>query len=246
MIEACVRSARRVGVSEDFHVWTSDPISGATCHPLGHLDKSLYIFKLHYLREEVRKLGYEYYIWIDADTYFVRHPGDALRFMNHSPVHGSLEADASSPKCTRPDWWGVPLQTYVKLMRERGVRSRAVFNLNGGFWIVHRDVIETFCDLSLEFWQYCRHSGYSVTEEPAVAYAVQMLCGNPYSHTLRATSDLWASDWTGYYHDVLPDGRSWVFRDYFTNERFVVNPAIIHAMRSKTALMNEIGVSRER
>ena len=66
---------------------------------------------------------------------------------------------------------------------------------------------------------------------------MQMLCGNPYVHTLRATADLWASDWTGRFADVLPDGSPWMFVDYFTGKETEVNPAIVHAMRSKPALI---------
>jgi hypothetical protein len=51
-----------------------------------------------------------------------------------------------------------------------------------------------------------------------------------------------ASDWTGHYRDVLPDGQPWSFVDYFTEERILVNPAIVHAMRSKTALIAAAGV----
>jgi hypothetical protein len=32
-----------------------------------------------------------------------------------------------------------------------------------------------------------------------MAYAVHLLCGNPYAHTLRATAELWAADWTGHF-----------------------------------------------
>jgi len=66
---------------------------------------------------------------------------------------------------------------------------------------------------------------------------MHMLCGNPYLHTLRSTAELWGSDWTGCFTGVLPDGKPWTFVDYFTGEQFEVNPAIVHAMRSKEALI---------
>ena len=64
-----------------------------------------------------------------------------------------------------------------------------------------------------------------------------MLCGNPYIHTMRSTSDLWASDWQGNYNEAWPDGKEWMFTDYFTGEDFPVNPAIVHAMRCKDILI---------
>ena len=98
--------------------------------------------------------------------------------------------------------------------------------------------METIFNLAFDFWEFSRARGFVFTEEPLLAYAMHMLCGNPYVHTLRSTSDLWASDWTGRFADVLPDGKPWNFVDYFTGEEFEVNPAIVHAMRSKSALVN--------
>jgi hypothetical protein len=121
-------------------------------------------------------------------------------------------------------------------MRFMGVRSRAIYNVNAGFWIVHRDVINRFCELAFEFWDLATKAGFEFTEEPPLAYATHMLCGNPYLHTLRETADVWASDWTGCYAGRLPDGKPWDFVDYFSEETFQVNPAIVHAMRSKEAL----------
>jgi hypothetical protein len=122
-------------------------------------------------------------------------------------------------------------------MRTHGIRGNSVFNANGGFFIVHRDVIDTAYTLASEFWHACKAEGFAFNDEPLLAYVAQMLCANPYEHTLRATADVWASDWTGFFADRLPDGQPWWFTDYFTEEKFPVNPAIVHAMRSKSALI---------
>jgi hypothetical protein len=243
MMQGAVDSARQVGVFKDFHVWTDRPIDGAICHPVSGLDKTLYLFKLRFLTEQVRQLDYDYFVWLDADCYFVRHPGDLLRVMQGSPVHASLESDACRPDNVRPDWWGCSLKDYVTLMRFMGVRSRAIYNVNAGFWIVHHDVINRFGELAFEFWDLATRAGFEFTEEPPLAYATHMLCGNPYVHTLRHTADVWASDWTGWFAERLPDGKPWEFVDYFNHQPFMVNPAIVHAMRSKGALRN-LGLSR--
>lgn len=236
MMQSVVDSARQVGVFKDFHVWTDRPINGATCHPAAKFDKSLYLFKLRFLRDEVSRLDYDYFVWLDADSYFVRDPGDLLRLMQGSPVHSSLESDACLAENVRQDWWDCSLKNYATLMRFMGVRSRAIFNVNAGFWIVHRDVISRFCELAFDFWDLANRAGCEFTEEPPLAYATHMLCGNPYLHTLRQTSDVWASDWTGCYAGRLPDGKPWEFVDYFSEQSFQVNPAIVHAMRSKEIL----------
>src|SRR6266481_747829 len=93
MAQATVASARRVGVFKDFHIWTERPIAGAICHNAGKFDKWGCLFKLTFLREQVQKLNYDYFAWLDMDAYFVHNPGDILRVLQHSPVHASLESD---------------------------------------------------------------------------------------------------------------------------------------------------------
>jgi hypothetical protein len=237
MIKTVVRSARQAVVFKDFHIWADRPIADAIHHPVTTFDKSQYLFKLVFLRDAVKALNYDYFVWLDADSYFVRNPGDVLSVMLDSPVHSSLESDACLPNNTRPDWWGCPLPVYAELMRAKGVRSNGIFNVNAGLWIVHHDVIDTFFELCFEFWHSCKERGFVFTEEAPLAYATHMLCGNPYEHTLRETGDFWASDWTGCFKDRLPDGKPWIFTDYFNGEQFTVNPAIVHAMRSKDALI---------
>ncbi|HRI15400.1 MAG TPA: hypothetical protein PLX89_20585 [Verrucomicrobiota bacterium] len=237
MMASVVESARRVGVFKEFHVWTNEPVAGAVCHRVKRFSKKNYLFKLRFLRDEVRRLPFEYFVWLDADSWFVRDPGDVLRALQGAPVHSSLESDACCPRNVRPDWWGCSLKNYAILMRFRGVHSHAIYNVNAGFWIVHRDAIDTFCDLCFDFWFFCKKAGYVFTEEAPLAYATHMLCGDPYRHSLRNLPDLWASDWTGVYQDRLPDGKPWEFVDYFSEETFPVNPAIVHAMRSKEVLV---------
>jgi hypothetical protein len=116
-------------------------VQGAVHHPVEKINKAHYLFKFTFLRDAVAKLNYDYFVWLDADSWFVRNPGDLLRVMKDSPVHVSLEADACSPEARRADWWDCPLADYAGLMRAAGVRSRSIFNVNAGLWIVHRDVI---------------------------------------------------------------------------------------------------------
>lgn len=237
MMAAVIKSARQVGVFRDFHVWSDRPVAGSIHHPCGQFDKWGCLFKLFFLRDAVQKLDYEYFIWLDTDSWFTRNPGDPLRMMQGSPLHIALEGDLTTPENRRRDWWDCPNDRFVGLMRQRGVRSRHVFNVNGGLFIVHRDAIDTVYRLAFDFWQFSKTQGFTFNDEPLMAYAMHMLCGDPYRHTLRTSMDFWCSDWTGVFLDELPDSRPWTFTDYFTEERLTVNPAIVHAMRSKRALI---------
>jgi hypothetical protein len=236
MMACCVRSARTVGVSEAFHIWTDREIPGAVCHPSGVFEFKNYLFKFDFLKQ-AGELDFDYFVFLDADNFFVRHPGDVIAATQGAPVHVVLESDCTKASNLRPDWWGCPLAEYVRLMRAAGVRSRKIYNTNAGFWIVHRGVIDQLVHLALEFWRICKAEGYEFTEEAPLAYVGHMLMGNPYAHLLERNSDLWASDWTGCYANRLPDGQPWQFEDYMDARRFPVNPAIVHCMRSKAAMM---------
>ncbi|MFO1458225.1 MAG: hypothetical protein U1G08_02380 [Verrucomicrobiota bacterium] len=237
MMAAVISSARKVGVFKDFHVWSDRAVPGAIFHHAGQFEKWGCLFKLTFLRDAVRHLNYDYFIWLDTDMWFVRNPGDPLRLLRGAPLHIALEGDLTSPENSRTDWWDCPNQRFVELMRARGVRSQHVFNVNGGLFIVHRDAIDTVFRLAYDFWTFCKSKGFTFNDEPLFAYAMHMLCGNPYVHTLRSSLDFWCSDWTGSFRDRLPDGEPWWFVDYFRGDRQLVNPAIVHAMRSKSALV---------
>lgn len=236
MAQSLVDSARQTGVFKDFHIWTDGSVEGAICHRLSRAKARQALAQLRLLQHEVRKLQYDYFVWLDADTFFVRHPGNLLRVLQGAPVHASLESDAALPEPAHPDWGICALSNFTTLMRFCGVRSRGIFTVNGGFWIVHREVIDTFCDLAWGFWRFCKKVGYRFEFEPLLAYATQMLCGNPYVHTLKRTADLWAPDRTGQYAGIVPRGGRWNYVDYFSGERFKVKPAIVHAMHSQRVL----------
>jgi hypothetical protein len=91
----------------------------------------------------------------------------------------------------------------------------------------------------MDFYKYGLECSYRFVDEQLWSYAMHMLCADLEVHTLRETSDLWGSDWTGEFTHRLPTSSPWELTDYFTGERRLVNPAIVHAMRSKTLLIRE-------
>src|SRR5215213_1900768 len=76
MAETMVASARKAGVTTEFHIWSDQEIAGAIVHPVSGFKKDHYLFKLQFLRERVTELPHEYFVWLDADNYFVRDPGN--------------------------------------------------------------------------------------------------------------------------------------------------------------------------
>lgn len=233
-----VESSRSVGYREEFYVWAdTERIANSNMLPCGRFDKRHYLFKWRFLKELRSRVGHvKYYVFLDADSYFVRNPGDILEQLKGAPVHVCMESECSSPSNIRPDWWGCPLPKYVELMRNMGVVG-PVYNTNAGFWIVHRDAVDRVVELAFEYWEAGRDAGYTFTEEAPLAYVGHMLMGDPSRHTLRSNPDCWASDWTGEFAGRLPEDRTWRFTDYMSGETFPVRPAIVHAMRSKEAMI---------
>ena len=121
LADRLVQSARAVGVTDDFHVWSDRDIGNCVVHKVGSFLKAHYLFKLRFLKDEVCKLDYDYFVFLDADNFFVRKPDDVLSVMQLSPIHVSLESCCFYSGNKRPDWWGCPLGKYDELMRSAAV-----------------------------------------------------------------------------------------------------------------------------
>lgn len=238
MLETLVNSYHAVGMEEDFHVFSDLEIPGAINHKIETFDKSFFHFKYAFLKNYVQKWNYRYFVFLDADNYFVRKPPSFLYLMENSPVHIFLESDCTLPS-KRPIWHRCPLPEYVRLMRECGVTGDPVYNMNAGYFVVKREAVDIFCSLGEDFWKHSLSNGYAFTEEAPMAYAMQMLCDDPQKHLLRNVTDIWCSDWQGHFSDRLPDGKEWLFVDYMNYDSYPVNPAIVHALKDKEVLIAE-------
>jgi hypothetical protein len=240
MNAALIKSLRKFDINYDFYNLSPLEVKGAKNIKinLNNKEKENYLFKFNLLKDVMLRMPHDYFIFLDADSYCVRHV-DVTQVIQDSPVHSFLESNCNSNKCLRPDWWGCPLNKYISLMRQRGVISQNIYNVNAGFWGVHKKAILQFYNLAMEFWFYCANSGFKFTEEAPLAYATHMMCGDAEKHVQRKWTNIWASDWTGNFKNILPENREWQFEDYMTTEKYTVNPAIVHAMRSKDALVAE-------
>lgn len=237
MAKTMVQSARNCGVKEDFHIWTDLPhINGAMAHSCGKFEKTLYMFKFNFLKEHVSKLDYDYYIFLDADNYFVNNPGDLSLLMKNQKVFIQMENEITSPKVKRCDWWGCPVEQYRPLFEETGLITDKIYNTNAGFWIVDKRFINEFYNIAVNFFFYGKSKGYKdFTEEVSLAFIGHCM-QEPEKRTLDKTSWLWASDWIGFWKHKLPEYKEWEFEDYMTGEKKQVKSHIVHCMRSKKIL----------
>lgn len=236
MLKGLVHSFHAIGMEGDFIVFSDRDVKGATRYSIGNFDKRGCFFKFKFLQEHVKHWDYQHYIYIDADSLFIRKPRPLIPLLQGSPIHLFCEGDCTQPM-RRKEWWGCPLEDYVKLMRDCGVVSDRIYHVNGGFFIIKREAVEVVCELAYDFARYATQKGYLLPDEPAWAYAMHMLCVDPDLHLLSTHLDVWCSDWEGVFSNGLPSGKSWIFKDYMTFEPREVNPAIVHAIKSKDFLI---------
>jgi hypothetical protein len=232
MMEHCVRTARRCGMFKEFHVFTDRPLAGCECYDALQCDKADGLFKLHYLKVGMSKLLFDYFIWLDADTVFVRNPVDVLACLGRSPIHVPLEVNLSAMTEER-EWRGRSCFRLRDLFRAAGVVN-PVYLTRSAFWIVHHEAIEAVYELAMQFMQEAKVSGLVVGVNEALGYAMQVLCADPEAHLLAQHAELWASDDEGQFRGTLPNGEPWQWRHPLNREvAATIRPAIVHLPRNK-------------
>jgi hypothetical protein len=240
MVQSLVNSFKRVGMEEDFITFTEKPITNCINYQLDNsinLDQ-LQFFKFEYLKNKIQKLNYDIFVFIDADHFFVRKPEIKIEdILLDSPWHSFLESSINTFKTKRGDWWGIPNQYFTNFMRTNGVMSTEIRNTNGGFWICQKEFIDQAHYLAYKFHNYLRSNNFIVPEEVSIAYLSHIISPQLKDRYLENYTNYWASDWTEIFKDVLPIDKEWEYTSYMTFERIKVKPAIVHAMRSKKALI---------
>lgn len=232
-MENCVRTARAAGVFKQFHVLCDRPLEGCECYDAFQCDKAHGLFKLHYLKVGMSRLAFDFFVWIDADTVFVRNPVHMLGALGRSPIHVPLELNLSVMKADCM-WKGLSCLRLREAFQAGGVTNQ-VYLSRSAFWIVHREAIAQVYELALQFWNDSKEGGLLVNADVALGYAAQMLSASPEAHLLTKQPDLWASDDLDYSGENPLAGRPWKWRHPLGTELSEIRPAVLHlpARRSR-------------
>ena len=233
----CVSSARRTGVFKEFHVLTDSPIEGCECYDAQTIEKTGHLFKLIYLKAAISKLLFDYFIWIDADTWFVRNTKNVLDCLGKSPIHVPLTSNLSQLHEEKP-LKGISTRQYVSLMAKAGVLGPIYFS-GSSFWILHHDAIDRVCELAQYFRAIAAKDCLQMDVSAALGYAMQMLCADPDSHRATKWPDLWASDDQDFFNGGSPVNSVWPIKDSLTGETTLASPCIIHLPHRKTFARGE-------
>lgn len=238
MLQNMVDSIRRVGIDHDILTFTDEPLHGTiSCELDSSIERDFkQYWKFHYL-SKVSELDYDLLVFIDSDHYFVRRPPEFSELIGSDPWHSFLESPINSNLTRRGDWWGVPNNMMVNLYRDFGVTQRTIYSTNGGFWIAKKGFAKHAASVAFLFRDFQKARRLDLPEEVLVAI-LSHLFSRDYSERFHSRHmATWASEWTGVFADRLPDGEPWSFQEYMTHAKSFVNPAIVHAMRSKNALV---------
>ena len=242
MIQNLIYSKNLNKVEGDFIAFSDKKLKNCinqTLDPEIPLSLDNYMFKFAYLKKLIH-FDYDYFVFIDADTLFVKKPNICPSFfVQDAPWHCFLESPINSNKTKRKDWWGVPINELTKMYRQLGVISNEIRNMNAGYWVCKKEFIETACNLGEECYNFFVSKNFLITEEIPMAYIGNYICGDAKFHFHEKFTDYWASDWTGIFKNKFPTYKEWEYESYMTEERIMVKPTLVHAMRSKTVLINE-------
>lgn len=240
MLQSLMSSIRDVGITHDLLTFSDEPLANViSCEldPNIGLDTIQYLWKFHYL-SKLRDLDYDIFVFIDSDHYFVRKPPmDFSELLHGDDWHAFLESPLNAPHTRREDWWNVRNPEMVQLWRDFGVKQKIVYNTNAGFFICKRSFIDHICKVAALFDEHQKSRGLNLTEETTVAVLCHLFSADYQNRFHKNYMDYWASEWTGVLKDQIPNGEPWQFEEYMTFEKSMANPAIVHAMRSKSALV---------
>lgn len=241
MIQNLINSKIKHDVEGDFISFSDQKLKNCINQNLDsniELNLENYMFKFFYL-QKLLQFDYEYFIFIDADSFFVNKPIiEPSFFIKENPWHCFLESPINSPKTLREDWWGVPNNILTDLYRSLNITTSEIRNINAGFWICRKDFIKHAVNLGINCFNFFRSKNYRITEEIPIAYITNLVSKDPSFHFHEKYFNYWASDWTGIFKNRLPFYTEWIYESYMTGEKFVVKPSLVHAMRSKNILNN--------
>lgn len=238
MLQNLVDSIGRAEVGHDILTFTDEPLHGSiSCEMDPSIERDFkQYWKFHYL-SKLSELDYDLFVFIDSDHHFVRKPREFSSIIRDDPWHSFLESPINSPATRRGDWWGVPNKLMAELYKDFGVSQGVVYSTNGGFWMCRREFAKHAASVAFLFRDFQKSRGLDLPEEVVVA-VLSHLFSLDYSHRFHSKHmETWASEWTGVLSDRMPTGEPWAFQEYMTHAKSIANPAIVHAMRSKNALV---------
>ena len=178
-------SMERAGLYKELHVWARGPVAGASTHGLEDYDPAGGWYRLNFLPRVAKETKATYLLWLDPVTTFERHPGSVLAALHGAPLHLPLTFDLADAATAPAELHGCPCRELARWMQAAGIHNRAIYAASANYFIVHREAIGTVTELAFDLARPADAEGWRLPVEPLLAYAMQMLCGDPERHRVK-------------------------------------------------------------
>lgn len=191
LMSRCVQSAREVGIFRSFHVLTDRIIDDCECYDAMQVERKDGMEKMICLKAAMSRLSFDYFVWLEPRTRFRREPGDLCSLLRRSPLHVPLSA--VWPKLDRKGEDSEDERAQLEFMGGAGILGRPYFGYSR-FWIVHRDAIDLVTETTVEFWKSAKDQGLHVGVDLALAFAMQLFCGDRREHCWERRPEYWCPE----------------------------------------------------
>jgi hypothetical protein len=229
-MQRCVASARAVGEVRDFHVFCDAPIAGAIGHETPPFPNFHGVYSLLYLKQFVARLDYDFFIYVDSDTLFLRQPEGLLELPRHAPFHIPFETSTAQIPADAV-WEGVRLGAWRDRLRYKDTPNAPYYLVDSGFWIAHHDVIDQVAELAKYYWTDAdappgadlslglKNISYTLS------FIAHLLGGNPKNHGVQDSLRVWMPDRLKTFTGA---NRTLTYQWPLTDIKVECSPAIVH------------------
>lgn len=186
-MDQCIRSARLSGIYHPFQVMTDRELNDCDCYDAMDVENPDGMARLIYLKAAMARLSFDYFVWIEPNTHFHREPRDPLSALCGAPLHVPLcetwptEGNHEEGKRRAPIY---------QFMLDTGLPAAPYFG-SAAFCIIHHQAIELVASTAIGFWRSATDQGISTTVDSALAFTMQLFCGDRRRHRWSENPELW-------------------------------------------------------
>lgn len=168
-----VNTARSVGVKEDFHVITDvHVIESATTHVVDVYSTHKYMSKIDFLKSIISKLNYDYYVFLDPYSYFIKKPVDIITscFQHDESVFIPKQIIDTKKYANQ-----TLIQKYQHIFTNNGIEVSGIKPIDLNYWIIKKDFVGTLCHIATELFDFGKQEQtIDHSEYPLLAYVGEL------------------------------------------------------------------------
>lgn len=162
-----------------FHAWSDSRLSRVINHAAPSERDPWDIWRLRILREQALDLGSNVFLYVKPGIRITMPILESLKRLRQTPIYAPLSA------LDRSGWTRDERETFAALCSAFGVPNRRVLWCRAEFWAIKAAAVPSAFDLCGEFWHRSKDAGVEMRWERCLAYAMQMMCGDPWRYALE-------------------------------------------------------------